>query len=67
MQLPDERLTVVQRDIALLRDQLDHVAEQPQPELARLFLRRELLSSQQMYHALIRNRLRQLHTTAVRV
>ena len=65
MQLPDDRLTLAQLDIAILREQLDHVAEQPNPDHARLFLQRELLSSQQVYRALIKNRRRQLAATAV--
>jgi len=65
MQLPDERLSVVQSDIAILHEQLDHVAEQPEPERACQFLRRELLAHQQMYYALLRKRQRQLQTTAV--
>ena len=60
MQLRDRPLALIRADIAILREQLDHVAQQPDPERARLFLRRELLSSQMMYYALIRNRRRQL-------
>lgn len=56
MQLRDERLALVRSDIAILREQLDKIAEQPQYEHERQFLRRELLSSQQTYHALIKNR-----------
>jgi hypothetical protein len=65
MQLCDERLALVRSDIALLRERLDQIAQQPDHEHARHFLYRELLSSQQIYHALIKNRLRQLHATAV--
>jgi hypothetical protein len=66
MQLSDEHLALLRSDIAILREQLDQAAQQPTPDRARLFLRRELLSDQQVYHALIKNRRRQLRTTTVR-
>jgi hypothetical protein len=65
MQSRDERLALLQMDIAILRDQLDHVAEQPHLDIARQFLRRELLASQQMYLALLKNRHRRLAVQAV--
>jgi hypothetical protein len=65
MQQRDERLVLAQLDIAILREQLDHVTEQPNPDLTRLSLRRELLSSQQTYYALIKNRRPQLAAHAV--
>ena len=58
MQPHDERLALLEMDIAILREQLAQVAEQPHPELARLFLCRELLSTQHMYIALIKKRRR---------
>ena len=60
MHLRDRQLALIRADIAVLREQLDHVAEQPDPERARQFLRHELFSSQMTYYALIRNRQRQL-------
>jgi hypothetical protein len=52
MQLSDERLALVRSDIAILHEQLDQAVEQS--DCDRQFLRRELLTTQQMYHALIR-------------
>jgi hypothetical protein len=60
MKLHDECLTQVGWDIFILREELDNVANQPDPDRARRFLRHELLSSQQMYCALLKNRRRQL-------
>jgi hypothetical protein len=54
MQPRDERLALLRLDIAILHEQLDHVAKQPDPERTRLFLRRELLSNEIAYHNLIR-------------
>lgn len=65
MQPPEARLALVRSDIAILHEQLDQAAEQLSPDHDRQFVLRELLTSQQMYHALIRNRRRKLRTKAV--
>ena len=65
MQSRDERLAFMRSNIPILRDQLDHVTNDPDPDLARQFLRRELLTNQQMYYALVKNRRRQLGVRAV--
>jgi hypothetical protein len=61
----DEHLAHLRSDIAILREQLDHVENKPDPERARQFLRRELFTNQQMYLALLKKRRRQLLVRSV--
>lgn len=65
MQSRDERLALLRSDIAILREQLDQGESHPVPDRARQFLRRELLTTQQMYLALRKNRRQSLAVQTV--